>query len=115
MKFPRKIRSGAFEAKMYRVNNRNRSVYQVRYYDHDRVEQRITRSTPTAAEETWKDAVFAMSQGKTESVVVSDVDRLVFERATKALVKVDVPHYWNGVYTSPVSPQGNQSCDFSQS
>lgn len=91
MKYPRKIRSGAFEAKMYCVKNRDRSVYQVRYYDHDRVEQRITRASAEAAELAWKDAVFALTQGKTDSVVMSDMDRLMLDRAKQALAKVGVP------------------------
>lgn len=90
-KFPKKISERAFHAKIYFTKNRGRDAFTLDYKDLDGIRQRWMFKTAEAAEEEGRAILRGMGQGKCDTVVISDTDRLMLTRAKAALEKIDVP------------------------
>ncbi|MFT4689037.1 MAG: hypothetical protein ACJASX_003417 [Limisphaerales bacterium] len=90
-KFPKKLRTGAFDAKVCRVKHRDTERFQLVYYDLQGRRQRPSFKSVEAAEAAWHGLASDMSQGKRDAVVMSETDRLIFLRAKAALAGIDVP------------------------
>jgi integrase len=91
IKFPYTVRVGSATAKIYHTPNKGRASYTVGFYNADGSRQRRMFTSFETAKDEAESLLRALLQGAGAARVMSDLDRLIYDRAADYIRPLAIP------------------------